>query len=281
MARRFRPRTGRARGSTSIPISPNLNIAMPPPLTADGQVTYADGNPGDARPDGAGRLRLPGLDGRAAIWTRARMRASSTLIFLLFGTILAYMAYQNVWHGSEAAGSARPARSIPRTARRASTRRAIAGWPAELRPRRPPPDQHDRGEGQHRDVVLVGDRRLRAEGAEIGLASATASSRRSRRARAACRPDRPASASAVRRSRASRARPGSSLDDMSGDHRHDHRAGVPAARREPPEMGLGRRLVGKVEGLRIIFAREFEHLLAGHLVAAEQRSPLPTSRSSK
>jgi hypothetical protein len=46
-------------------------------------------------------------------------------------------------------------------------------------------------------------------------------------------------------------------------------AGVPAARRQPPEMRPGGRLVGKVEGLRIIFARELEHLLAGHLIAAE------------
>ena len=56
-------------------------------------------------------------------------------------------------------------------------------------------------------------------------------------------------------------------------HRHHHRAGVPAARRQPAEMGLGGGLVGKVEGLRIIFAGEFEHLLAGHLIAAEISSP--------
>src|SRR4028119_1729970 len=85
MASRFRRPTSRARGSPSIPISPistsprprprpptphrsehgkplpaanqpgqglyfnpyfaNLNIAMPPPLTSAGQVTYAPGNP--------------------------------------------------------------------------------------------------------------------------------------------------------------------------------------------------------------------------------------------
>ena len=30
------------------PYFANLNIAMPPPLTADGQVTYADGTKADA-----------------------------------------------------------------------------------------------------------------------------------------------------------------------------------------------------------------------------------------
>ena len=35
------------------PYFANLNIAMPPPLTADGQVTYADGTAGDPRADGA------------------------------------------------------------------------------------------------------------------------------------------------------------------------------------------------------------------------------------
>jgi hypothetical protein len=58
-----------------------------------------------------------------------------------------------------------------------------------------------------------------------------------------------------------------------GDYRHGHCAGVPAARREPAEMGFGRRLVGEMEGLRIVFAREVEHLLASHLVAPELGLP--------
>jgi ubiquinol-cytochrome c reductase cytochrome c1 subunit len=77
----------------------NLNIAMPPPLTADGQVTYAPGNPpatrGQMAHDVAAFLAWaaePGQDARknVGLWT---------LIFLIFGTILAYMAYQNVWAG--------------------------------------------------------------------------------------------------------------------------------------------------------------------------------------
>ncbi|MEA3065824.1 MAG: ubiquinol-cytochrome c reductase cytochrome c1 subunit [Sphingomonadales bacterium] len=76
----------------------NLNIAMPPPLTADGQVTYADGtNPTREQmaTDIAAFLAWtaePRLENRrAAGW--------AVLIFLIFATVLAYMAYQNIWHG--------------------------------------------------------------------------------------------------------------------------------------------------------------------------------------
>ena len=58
-------------------------------------------------------------------------------------------------------------------------------------------------------------------------------------------------------------------DDVARDHRHRHRRRVPAARREPPEVGLGRFLVGQVEGLRVVFARELDHFLARDLVRAE------------
>ena len=44
------------------PYFANLNIAMPPPITADGQVTYADQNSGNGRPDGQGRFRLHAVD---------------------------------------------------------------------------------------------------------------------------------------------------------------------------------------------------------------------------
>jgi ubiquinol-cytochrome c reductase cytochrome c1 subunit len=76
----------------------NLNIAMPPPLTADGQVTYADGtNPtrDQMAKDVSAFLAWtaePKLENRKAA-------GLATLIFLLFATILAYLAYQNIWHG--------------------------------------------------------------------------------------------------------------------------------------------------------------------------------------
>ncbi len=81
------------------PYFANLNIAMPPPLTADGQVTYAPGNPPATRQQMAHDVAAfltwaaePTMDARknAGLWT---------LLFLVVGTILAYMAYQNVWHG--------------------------------------------------------------------------------------------------------------------------------------------------------------------------------------
>ncbi|MGZ8297261.1 MAG: cytochrome c1 [Allosphingosinicella sp.] len=75
----------------------NLNIAMPPPLQ-NGQVTYADGtNPSvDQMANDVSAFLAwtaePKLENRkAAGW--------AVLIFLLFATILAYLAYQNIWHG--------------------------------------------------------------------------------------------------------------------------------------------------------------------------------------
>ena len=69
---------------------------MPPPLTADGQVTYADGT----KPT----VDQMAKDVRAfLIWTAEpklenRHRTGiAVLIFLLFATVLAYMAYQNIW----------------------------------------------------------------------------------------------------------------------------------------------------------------------------------------
>ena len=79
------------------PYFANLNIAMPPPLTSDGQVTYAPGNPAPSRDQMAQDVSAflawaaePNLESRraAGMWV---------VIFLIFVTVLAYMAYQNVW----------------------------------------------------------------------------------------------------------------------------------------------------------------------------------------
>ena len=79
------------------PVFANLNIAMPPPLR-EGQVSYADGtnaSVGQMATDVSAFLAWtaePKLENRrAAGW--------ATLIFLIFATILSYMAYQNIWHG--------------------------------------------------------------------------------------------------------------------------------------------------------------------------------------
>ena len=81
------------------PYFANLNIAMPPPITADGQVTYAPGNPPATRAQMAHDVAAflmwaaePNLETRHEVGIAA-------LIFLIFGTVLAYMAYQNVWAG--------------------------------------------------------------------------------------------------------------------------------------------------------------------------------------
>jgi ubiquinol-cytochrome c reductase cytochrome c1 subunit len=76
----------------------NLNIAMPPPLTADGQVSYADGT-------SPTREQMATDVSAFLAWTaepRLEDRRSAgwaVLAFLIFATILAYMAYQNIWHG--------------------------------------------------------------------------------------------------------------------------------------------------------------------------------------
>jgi ubiquinol-cytochrome c reductase cytochrome c1 subunit len=83
------------------PYFANLNIAMPPPLTSAGQVTYAEGNP------------APTVDQMAKdvaaflVWTaepklESRHNAGrAVILFLLIGTILGYMSYQNVWYSAK------------------------------------------------------------------------------------------------------------------------------------------------------------------------------------
>lgn len=79
------------------PYFANLNIAMPPPLTTEGQVTYAPGNP------------KPTVDQMARdvaaflVWTaqpdlESRHAAGmAVVVFLLFATILGYLAKQQIW----------------------------------------------------------------------------------------------------------------------------------------------------------------------------------------
>ncbi len=74
----------------------NLNIAMPPPLTGDGQVTYSDGT--------TASVDQMAQDVSAfLVWTaepkldKRRQTGLAVLGFLLFATILAYMAKRNVW----------------------------------------------------------------------------------------------------------------------------------------------------------------------------------------
>jgi ubiquinol-cytochrome c reductase cytochrome c1 subunit len=82
------------------PYFANLNIAMPPPLIADGQVTYGPGNP---RPT----VDQMAQDVSAFLMWAAEPNLESRhehgwpiLIFLLVATVLAFMSYRNIWHGT-------------------------------------------------------------------------------------------------------------------------------------------------------------------------------------
>jgi ubiquinol-cytochrome c reductase cytochrome c1 subunit len=79
------------------PYFANLNIAMPPPLTSNGQVSYEDGTP--ATVDQMAKDVAAFL-----VWTaqpdleRRHAAGLAVSIFLLFATILGYFAYQQIWH---------------------------------------------------------------------------------------------------------------------------------------------------------------------------------------
>ncbi len=77
-------------------LNANLNLAMAPPLTADGQVTYGDGTKSTVdqmAKDVAAFL----------VWTaepkleKRKQVGWPVLGFLLFASVLAYLAYRNVW----------------------------------------------------------------------------------------------------------------------------------------------------------------------------------------
>ena len=80
------------------PYFANLNIAMPPPLVADGQVSYADGT-------------KPTVDQMSKdvaaflVWTaepklqKRHETGLAVILFLLIATTLAYLSYRNIWAG--------------------------------------------------------------------------------------------------------------------------------------------------------------------------------------
>nr|NUR37415.1 cytochrome c1 [Sphingomonas sp.] len=82
------------------PYFANLNIAMPPPLTTNGQVTYADGTPATVD-------QMAQDVSAFLVWTanpeleRRHAAGLSVSIFLLFATILGYLAYRQIWHDAK------------------------------------------------------------------------------------------------------------------------------------------------------------------------------------
>jgi ubiquinol-cytochrome c reductase cytochrome c1 subunit len=82
------------------PVFANLNIAMPPPLVAEGQVTYADGT--KATVDQMAQDVAAFLMWTAEPKLEDRHRTGiAVLIFLLIATALGYLAYRNVWAGKK------------------------------------------------------------------------------------------------------------------------------------------------------------------------------------
>ena len=78
------------------PYFANLNIAMPPPMTSDGQVTYADGT--TATVDQMSTDVSAFLTWTAEPKLENRHRCGlAVLIFLIFATILGYLSYRNIW----------------------------------------------------------------------------------------------------------------------------------------------------------------------------------------
>jgi ubiquinol-cytochrome c reductase cytochrome c1 subunit len=110
------------------PYFANLNIAMPPPLTTAGQVTYADGTPSSVdqmAKDVAAFLvwtAEPNLESRHAA-------GFAVVVFLLIATILGYLSYQQVWyeakHGVRLTGPLDPQNQAK--TRRAKSKAGIAG----------------------------------------------------------------------------------------------------------------------------------------------------------
>ncbi|MEO5578399.1 MAG: cytochrome c1, partial [Sphingomicrobium sp.] len=79
------------------PYFANLNLAMPPPLVSDGQVTYGEGSP-PATVDQMAKDVSAFLVWTAEPKMENRHRTGIVVvIFLLFATILGYMSYQNIW----------------------------------------------------------------------------------------------------------------------------------------------------------------------------------------
>lgn len=89
------------------PYFANLNIAMPPPLTTAGQVTYADGQPQPTL-DQMARDVTSFLDWAAEPKAEVRKRTgTAVMIFLLILTILSYLTYRKVWADTKGHGALR------------------------------------------------------------------------------------------------------------------------------------------------------------------------------
>jgi len=110
------------------PYFANLNIAMPPPLTTNGQVTYADGTKSTV--DQMARDVAAFLVWTAEPNLESRHAAGlAVAIFLLLASILGYFAYQQIWHDAKRAVRVTGALDPKNQAKtnRAKARQGVAG----------------------------------------------------------------------------------------------------------------------------------------------------------
>ena len=95
------PAAKTAAGLHFNPYFANLNIAMPPPLASAGQVTYAEGNPAPTVDQMAKDVSAFLIWAAEPTLDRRKNVGLSVALFLLIGTVLAYMAYQNIWYSAK------------------------------------------------------------------------------------------------------------------------------------------------------------------------------------
>jgi ubiquinol-cytochrome c reductase cytochrome c1 subunit len=82
------------------PYFANLNIAMPPPLTADGQVTYSDGTKSTIDQNAKDVSAFLMWAAEPKLENRKRTGVA-VLGYLIIATLLAFGAYRNIWHGKK------------------------------------------------------------------------------------------------------------------------------------------------------------------------------------
>jgi len=82
------------------PYFANLNIAMPPPLTSDGQVTYSDGTKSTVDQNAKDVSAFLMWAAEPKLENRKRTGVA-VLGYLIIATLLAFGAYRNIWHGKK------------------------------------------------------------------------------------------------------------------------------------------------------------------------------------
>ncbi len=78
------------------PYFPNLNLAMAPPLTAEGQVTYGDGTKStvDQMAKDVSAFLIWAAEPKLE---KRKQTGWPVVLFLLFATVLGYMSYKSIW----------------------------------------------------------------------------------------------------------------------------------------------------------------------------------------